>query len=809
MMTQLGKFSSKTLKLRVLNMKNYKMKISLLLLITCFTILQAFAQERYSKVKIFCDNEQLAQLSNLGIDVDHGERKWNTFLITDLSESELAQVAQAGVNYEVLAVDVKKYYAAINHDGGSKNVTCTSSSNNQPAVPVNFYQNSAYAGFYKYQDMLDALDDMAAQYPSLISVKAPISTFLTHEGRPIYFVKISDNPTTDESSEPKVLYTAIHHAREPLSMSQLIFYMWYLLENYNSSEEIQHLVNNTELYFVPCINPDGYIHNETNDPTGFGMHRKNKRNVGTTNPGVDNNRNYSYGWNTTGVSSDQNNDTYPGTSAFSEPENQAIKWLVEQVGFTTALNAHTYGNLMLYPVGTTQAEFADHNDYFVDFSSHLCRFNGYLAQKSSALYPASGDSDDYMYKDSIGVGLKDTIFAFTPEIGTDFWPPQSEILPTCQGMVFPNMVMAGITHQYVFVKDEDPTLVPSTAGNFNHTITRYGLVDGPVTVSLTPLLNVQSVGSPIVYDLALRESNSGLFSYVLDPAIQFGDEIKYVVNIQYSDWTKHDTITKIFGAMTLQYADDASNATNWTGNWSVTTDDAYSPTTSFTDSDGGNYSNNTNRTWEFDQVIDLTNATDAMVTFYAKWAIEADYDYCQFQVSTDGGSTWIGQCGLYTVEGSSTFWNGSAQPDGEPVWEGASDWVREEISLTDYLGQQIRVRFQLESDGGVTEDGFYFDDFQVSYNESGTSSVNALEGLKFNVFPNPSNGTFVVSVASMLSAGAVLNIYDNSGALVYSEITEEKSNLINVELTGLATGFYTLLVKQPDGVTGTAKVAIK
>ncbi|MFZ9029558.1 MAG: PKD domain-containing protein, partial [Crocinitomicaceae bacterium] len=119
-----------------------------------------------------------------------------------------------------------------------------------------------------------------------------------------------------------------------------------------------------------------------------------------------------------------------------------------------------------------------------------------------------------------------------------------------------------------------------------------------------------------------------------------------------------------------------------------------------------------------DQDIDLTTATAAAATFYAKWDIEADYDYCQFQVSTNGGATWIGQCGNYTVEGTSTQWNGSVQPDGEPVYEGISDWVFEEISLSDYLGQTIRVRFVMEADGGVTEDGFYFDDFSISYNDA-------------------------------------------------------------------------------------------
>lgn len=63
-----------------------------------------------------------------------------------------------------------------------------------------------------------------------------------------------------------MLYTALHHAREPNSASQLIFYMWYLLENYATRADIQAIVNNLEMYFVPCINVDGYIYNETTNP---------------------------------------------------------------------------------------------------------------------------------------------------------------------------------------------------------------------------------------------------------------------------------------------------------------------------------------------------------------------------------------------------------------------------------------------------------------------------------------------------------------------------------------------------------------
>ena len=184
--------------------------------------------------------------------------------------------------------------------------------------------------------MLDELDDMYLQYPNLIServdIKDPNYTnsphiHETYEGRFLQLVKISDYPETDEDEEPQILYTALHHAREPGSMQQLIYFMWYLLENYDSNESIKQIIDNSELYFVPCVNPDGYIYNETSEPSGGGMWRKNRRD----NHGVDNNRNYSYidnngneVWNTSGTSSSPNGNTYAGDEPFSEAENRAV-----------------------------------------------------------------------------------------------------------------------------------------------------------------------------------------------------------------------------------------------------------------------------------------------------------------------------------------------------------------------------------------------------------------------------------------------------------------------------------------------------
>lgn len=708
-------------------LKTQNMKYFLLHFTFLYFAFSAYTQD-YSRVKINGSNEDIYRLGQLGVTVDHGIRKEGLYFISDFSKDEISIMQENHFNYEILISDVEEYYRQILNDPNdkpkqtTKNATCSSTSGGgtlTPITPSNFNLGSM-GGYLKYAEMLAELDAMANLYPNLITVKAPISTFLTHENRPIYHVKISDNPNTNESGEPKILYTAIHHAREPMSMMETIFYMWYLLENYGTNDEITYIVNNTQMFFVPCINPDGYVYNETTNPTGGGMWRKNRRNNGGGVYGVDLNRNYSYGWGTTGTSTSTSNDTYCGPAVFSEPETQAMRWLVQNHKFDFAFNAHTYAEDILFPIGTTTAEFADHHAYFQAHTDNMVEQNGYTSMKSSSLYPASGDSDDYMYKLDIGIGVKDTIFVHTPEVGTAFWQPQSEIVPTCQEMVFPNLVLAHLSRNYNVVNDTDPSNISVLSGDFNHSIKRYGRETGSVTVSIQPILNIVSVGNPVIYNLNILQSTTGAISFNLNPNIQFGNQIKYVLLTDNGLWIKRDTIIKTFGAITQQINEDATTSSNWTGTWSTTTSTYVSPTMCFYDGSTGNYSNNANKSYTYIPVINLTTATSAMVSFYAKWGIESDYDFVQFQVSTDGGTNWIGQCGNYTVLGTNA--NGSVQPSNQPVYEGTqSNWVLEEINLSEYLGQQIKVRFQLKSDGGTTADGFYFDDFKVFYNQSGVT----------------------------------------------------------------------------------------
>jgi hypothetical protein len=337
------------------------------------------------------------------------------------------------------------------------------------------------------------------------------------------------------------------------------------------------------------------------------------------------------------------------------------------------------------------------------------------------------------------------------------------------------------------VKDIDPGMIATTAGNFNHSAYRLGLENGPVNVSITPISGIQSVGAPSTHNLAIMDLENSGISYVLNPTIQFGDEIKYVLNTEYIGWTKHDTIVKTFGNVTSQFIDEANSAVNWTGSWATTNSTYVSPSNSFTDSPGVDYANNVTRTYQFNNTIDLTHVTEAMIKFYAKWQIETDYDYCQFQVSTDNGTSWIGQCGNYTVAGTSA--NGSVQPNNEPVYEGTeSNWVLEEINLSDYIGDSIKVRFILKSDELTRGDGFYFDDFEVLYNIDYTGLAENEKTL-FHLVPNPASSYVNIVFDEAIQNGSI-EIVNLNGETVSRQSLEGAGSKVELRTDNLSVGVY-------------------
>jgi carboxypeptidase T len=771
--------------------------INLYILFTIGFSYVSFAQETsYKRVRLNATSTQLQKLSNEGLSIDHGYRKGNT-IIVEISNEELAIVEALKVPHEILIEDLEKFYAHQNDGVDIASLTKTFKSNSacnggsSYAVPANFNLGS-YAGFMTYQEMLDNIDSMAAKFPNIIKAKSDFDTIVTIQNRPVYWLKISDNPNSDES-EPEMLFTSVHHAREPTSMSEVIFFMWYLLENYATNAEIKYLVDNTELYFVPCLNPDGYLYNEQTNASGGGMWRKNRRANNNGTFGVDLNRNYGYMWGSNvGSSPSPSSDTYRGPAAFSEPETRMMKRFCEDHHFITALNAHTYGNDLIYPWGHQTNALTPDSTLFEKWGKKMVEENGYVSGLGTATigYYTNGDSDDWMYGEQ---NTKTKIFSMTPEVGADvtpsgFWPPANQIIGICIDAASMNLMSVRLLTPFAELKELSASNITTNSFYQKYSIERLGYDStASYQVSIQPLLNVASVGAAINYpNLNLFDTRYDSILVQLNAGLQDGDIIKYVIELNQGAFTYRDTITKIYGSGLITYNNSCNdlNGTNTTGSWGISTVLYHSAPSSITDSPAGNYGDNATSEIVLTDTISLLGITDPELRFWARWNLEADYDYVQVLASEISSNNWSALCGLYTKTGNAN------QAINEPLYDGSMNtWLEERMSLNNYVGQKIKIKFAITSDANTNYDGFYFDDVTVKvFGDSTVGLKNIAPNNMISIFPNPANQLIQIINNSNSNSLSITNTLGEKVKQI--SIAKGQNSMINI--SDLPNGIYLL-----------------
>src|SRR5262249_52397101 len=151
------------------------------------------------------------RLARTGIALDEGIKRTADGIELALSDSEISRVRASGFHLQILQSDLEAYYAS-----RLKNAST------QALSP------GSMGGFYTFDEVVQKLKAYRKKFPSLVS--APIEIGKSIEGRSIYAVKISDHVQKEEADEPEVLYTALHHAREPQSLMCVMYFMDRLLQ---------------------------------------------------------------------------------------------------------------------------------------------------------------------------------------------------------------------------------------------------------------------------------------------------------------------------------------------------------------------------------------------------------------------------------------------------------------------------------------------------------------------------------------------------------------------------------------------------
>lgn len=357
-----------------------------------FLAAKNFNETGHTIIKVFYTNrKQVSTLNELGMDVWMVE---DNFVIGQVAEGLLNRVKKTNLKVEMLSP--KEGFSVLNEF--------------DPA-------------YHTYDELTAELKSISAKYPNLVKMDSIGKTWETIKGkanRSLWSMRITGKGNPD--SKPGIVFFGNHHARELVTVEIPLMLIKHLLDNYGKDADITNMLDSTDIWIVPMVNPDGHTLAELGNNW-----RKNKNDNKDVSPnaglGVDLNRNYGHQWNTGGSSDDTRSDTYHGKAPFSEPETQAVRdFMKGQKNLKIMMSYHSFSNLILYPWGWTKSPTPDAAK-FTTIGKKLGAMSGYKPEPAADLYIASGITDDYAYGQ-----LK--MLAFTSEIGSwgdGFDPPYSKV----------------------------------------------------------------------------------------------------------------------------------------------------------------------------------------------------------------------------------------------------------------------------------------------------------------------------------------------------------------------------------------------
>jgi immune inhibitor A len=153
--------------------------------------------------------------------------------------------------------------------------------------------------------------------------------------------------------------------------------------------------------------------------------------------------------------------------------------------------------------------------------------------------------------------------------------------------------------------------------------------------------------------------------------------------------------------------------------------------------------------------IDLTGATEATLEYDLWFYTEQLWDYGYVMVSTDQGESWSL---LNTATMTDANPHGTAYGSG---YTGQSDgWIRESISLDEYAGQTIWVRFSMITDDATNQYGLAIDNLTI------TADGEVIESSGFEADNGGWQGEGWVWIDNVLPQSAWVQVTQRSGDIL-------------------------------------------
>jgi murein tripeptide amidase MpaA len=224
-------------------------------------------------------------------------------------------------------------------------------------------RNKNLDGYHKYHEVKSLYQKFVKDYPSIVSLEKYGES---RKGNELFSLKISDNVTKSEN-EPKLLITSATHGDELITVEVQIRLVKELLEKAQTDTRIQNMISNYELYFIPVVNPDGFL-------------RRN-RYAGRTDPNRD------YAW-----------PERPNKQTKSLCIQNLISFF-DKHQFVGSLDIHASGKMVMFPWAYTRESIQASDFNFMDqLTQKMASHNQYKhGPISKVIYVAKGSSADYYY----------------------------------------------------------------------------------------------------------------------------------------------------------------------------------------------------------------------------------------------------------------------------------------------------------------------------------------------------------------------------------------------------------------------------
>jgi hypothetical protein len=282
--------------------------------------------------------------------------------------SRVQDLTSRGYTYEVLIPDMVRYAEdAVKPQAGA----------------------GGFGVYHTYQQIMDTFHLIATNNPTICHLD---TIARSPSGKFLLALKVTQN-AQQEVHRPRFLIDGTTHGNENIGTEAIWYMVQQLVGRYGVDPLITQLVNTREVWFIPCINPEGLI-NRTRGNTVC----------------ADLNRDYGYAWN------GESGAPVP----WYTPEIRGQRVFLQQHPYVISMTFHSGTESVMWPWSYSRTATRDSTLHKL-LCDRYGTITGYPSfQISRGLYECQGTSTDFMHGSEGALGLAAEISGGQP-------PPQGDI----------------------------------------------------------------------------------------------------------------------------------------------------------------------------------------------------------------------------------------------------------------------------------------------------------------------------------------------------------------------------------------------